>query len=219
VAVGRSLRWWRRPLDAVALSVSTVVVLVSAAAAAQGVNATEAEVFHSVNDLPDWLYRPLWLAQYLGLLLLPLGIGLIAAVLRRWRLATALVLLVPLKLLVEKGVLKQLVYRARPGTSVCDQDPSCLHLRGDVPMAGPSFPSGHVIIAFGMAWLVAPYVGRGARWALAGTCVVVAFARVYLGAHNPLDVVAGGASGIAIAAALNLMLGVPIPGPERAEAD
>jgi undecaprenyl-diphosphatase len=66
-----------------------------------------------------------------------------------------------------------------------------------------------VIIAFGIAWLVAPYVGHRARWALAATCAAVVLARIYLGAHNPLDVLAGAASGIAIAAALNLMLGVP----------
>jgi len=215
----RATRWCRRRLDAIAFGASAAVLVAAAIVAARGVSSFEADVFHTVNDLPDWLYRPMWVAQYLGLLLLPLGVAVVAAAFRRWRLAAGLVLLVPLKLLVEKGVLKQVLYRARPGTSVCDKDPTCLHLRGDVPLVGPSFPSGHVIIAFGIAWLVAPYVGRGARWALAGTCVVVAFARVYLGAHNPLDVVAGGASGIAIAAALNLMLGVPTPGPGRAEAD
>jgi undecaprenyl-diphosphatase len=38
---------------------------------------------------------------------------------------------------------------------------------------------------------------------------MVPVARVYLGAHNPLDVVAGGAAGIVIAASLNLLVGVP----------
>jgi membrane-associated phospholipid phosphatase len=208
-APDRATTWHRRPVDAVVFGASGAVVLVAAMIAARGVSNLEATLFHAVNDLPDWLYRPMWLAQYLGLLLLPLGVAVIAAALRRWRLAVGLVLLVPLKLLVEKGVLKQLLYRARPGTSVCDKDPACLHLRGDVPLVGPSFPSGHVIIAFGIAWLVAPYVGHRARWALAATCAAVVLARMYLGAHNPLDVLAGAASGIAIAAALNLMLGVP----------
>jgi hypothetical protein len=39
-----------------------------------------------------------------------------------------------------------------------------------VPLLGPSFPSGHVIIACGIAWLVAPYAGRRFRWTLAGAC-------------------------------------------------
>jgi undecaprenyl-diphosphatase len=34
-------------------------------------------------------------------------------------------------------------------------------------------------------------------------------ARVYLGAHAPLDVVGGAALGVAIGAALNLLVGVP----------
>ena len=205
--------WRRRRLDAIALGSAIVAIILAAAEASGGVSDLEAATFHAINDLPDWLYRPMWLAQYLGLLLIPLGVAAVAAVLRRWRLALALVLLVPLKLLVEKGVIKAQVYRARPGTSVCDQDPSCLHLRGDVPLVGPSFPSGHVMVVFGIAWLVAPYVGRKGRWGLAAACVVVALARMYLGAHNPLDVAAGAAAGIAIAAALNLLLGLPRPRP------
>jgi undecaprenyl-diphosphatase len=189
--------------------VGIALLTVAGIAASQDVSGIEKDLFHAINDLPDTLYRPFWLAQYLGLLLLPLAVAVVAAVFRRWRLATAVILLVPLKLWVEKGVVKELVYRARPGTSVCDQAPSCLHLRGDVPMVGPSFPSGHVIIACGIAWLVAPYVGVRARWALAVTCVVVAVARVYLGAHNPLDVVAGAAAGVTLAAVLNLAIGVP----------
>ena len=35
------------------------------------------------------------------------------------------------------------------------------------------------------------------------------FARVYVGAHNPLDVVCGAALGVAIAAVINLAVGIP----------
>ncbi len=199
-------RRWRT--DGVALLVAMVVLGLAALAAAQGVSSFEATVFHAINDLPEFLYRPMWLAQFLGLLLVPAVVAVVALGFRRWRLAVALLLLIPLKLFIEKGVVKNLVYRARPGTSICDQDPSCLNLR-DVPLVGPSFPSGHVIIACGIAWLVAPYVGRKWRYVLVGICCAVAFARVYLGAHNPLDVVAGAACGVTVGAVLNLLLGVP----------
>jgi undecaprenyl-diphosphatase len=210
--VAETPRWQRRGVDGFALVVGSALVAAAGVAASHGVSGLERGVFHAINDLPDALYRVFWLAQYVGLLLLPLAVAVVAAVFRRWRLAAALVLLVPFKLLVEKGVVKELVYRARPGTSICEGDPTCLQLRGDVPLVGPSFPSGHVIIACGIAWLVAPYVGVRARWALGVTCVVVALARVYLGAHNPLDVLAGAAAGVSVAAVLNLVFGVPRPG-------
>ena len=129
----RTQQWRRRRSDAIAVGAATLVVAGTALVATNGVSAIEASLFHAVNDLPNWLYRPLWLAQYLGLLLLPLAVAVVAAALRRWRLAAALVLLVPLKLIIEKGLLKEVIYRARPGTSVCGRDPSCLNLRGDVP--------------------------------------------------------------------------------------
>lgn len=198
----------RRRADVVALVVCVVLVIGCAAVAATGVPGWEAWIFHRVNDLPDVLYRPMWLAQFLGLLLLPLAVAVVAAIFRKWRLALALVLLVPLKLAVEKGVIKQLVVRDRPGTSICHRDLSCLHAR-DVPVAGQSFPSGHAVIAFGIAWLVAPYLSRRWQVVVFAACALVAFARVYLGAHNPLDVAAGAAAGVAVASALNLALAVP----------
>jgi hypothetical protein len=49
----------------------------------------EATVFHAVNDLPELLYRPMWLVQLLGVLFVPAAGAVIAALLRKWRLAAA----------------------------------------------------------------------------------------------------------------------------------
>jgi membrane-associated phospholipid phosphatase len=108
---------------------------------------------------------------------------------------------VPLKLAAER-VPKQLVHRERPGTSVPDAI-----LRG-VPHGGLSFVSGHAIITFAIAGLLALVLPR--RWAVVAFVLATcnALARVYLGAHNPLDVVGGAAVGLAIAAALDLILDV-----------
>ena len=74
--------------------------------------------------------------------------------------------------------------------------------------AGLSFVSGHAIITFAIAGLLALVLAR--RWAVVAFVLASlnAIARVYLGAHNPLDVVGGAAVGLAIAAALDLVLDV-----------
>jgi undecaprenyl-diphosphatase len=139
--------------------------------------------------------------QYLGVLAMPLVVAAGALAFRRWRLAAALVLVVPFKLATER-VVKLLVQRERPGTTVPDAI-----LRGVHP-AGLSFVSGHAIITFAIAGLLALVLPR--RWAVVAFALATlnAVARVYLGAHNPLDVVGGAAVGLAIAAALDLVLDV-----------
>ena len=169
----------------------------------------ERDVFHAINELPDAFEVPMVGVQYLGVAVVPFGVALVAAILRRWHLVIAAVLVYPLKLVLEKVVLKEIVYRGRPGTSVPDA------ILRHAPPRGPSFPSGHAILAFALAGIVAPYLSRGWRIAAYVAATAVAFSRIYLGAHNPLDVVAGAAGGLLIAAVLNLLL---LPRPERPQA-
>jgi hypothetical protein len=75
---------------------------------------------------------------------MPLVVAVAALAWRRWRLAAALVLVVPLKLGLEQ-VAKLLVQRQRPGTTVPD---AILH---GVPHGGLSFTSGHAVITFAIA--------------------------------------------------------------------
>ena len=188
--------------DVVVLVASLAVFAVCAVIAADGrVGPLERALFHAVNGLPDWLYRPMVLFQYLGVLAMPLVVALGALAFRRWRLAAALVLVMPLKLALER-VVKLLVARERPGTTV----PHAV-LRG-VHSAGLSFVSGHAIITFAIAGLLALVLPR--RWGIVAFVLASlnAVARVYLGAHNPLDVVGGAAVGLAIAAGLDLVLDV-----------
>ena len=91
--------------DVVVLVASLAVFAVCAVIAADGqVGPIERAAFHAVNGLPDWLYGPMVLFQYLGVLAMPLVVAAGALALRRWRLAAALVLVVPGKLAAERLV-------------------------------------------------------------------------------------------------------------------
>lgn len=188
---------------ATAFAAAGVTALCARAVVPGTVGDLERRVFAAVNGWPDVLRGPLWVVQVLGVLGAPLVLAVVALAVRRWRLALALALLVPVKLVVEREVLKDLVSRERPGTTIPDA------VLRDVPSAGPSFPSGHAIIAFGAVVLLAPYLRR--RWVLVVVALAVlnSVARVYLGAHAPLDVVGGAAAGAGAGALLNLLVGVP----------
>src|SRR3954451_24666466 len=116
---------------------------------------TEQRVFDVLNHGPDWLYRVLWLPMQLGNLVVGTLVGLAVTIAYNDWVAAAAVLAAMLLKLVTERVLRHemadyLLVRRRPGTSM----PGAI-LRGDVPVDGPSFPSGHVLLVAAIAPIVA----------------------------------------------------------------
>lgn len=198
----------RRRSDAVTVVVGGVVLALGMAAVRDSdVPALEEDLFRLVNGLPDALYPVLWPFQQAGALLVGPLVALVAAVLRRWRLALGALLATVAKLVTERLV-KAAVTRERPGTSIGLD----IEARGDVSLRGESFVSGHAILVTALAVLVLPRLhGRWRILPVAAVALVVV-GRVYVGAHAPLDVVCGAGLGAAIGGALNLALGVPAAG-------
>ena len=188
-------------LGAVVLGASTV------AARRPTIPSLERRVFHAVNSLPDWLYWPLWVPMQLGNLVVGTVVGLLVAL--AWHdggLAIAVVAAVALKLVAERLLRRwlapQLAVRQRPGTS----EPGA-RLRGaDVPSSGPSFPSGHVIMVAAVGTVLAAGSPLAWGWTPLVVMALVAVGRVYVGAHNPLDVTAGLGIGLVVGALLSLPL-------------
>ena len=73
-----------------------------------------------------------------------------------------------------------------------------------------SFPSGHAATSFACAATLAPFVSRTGAIVLYVLAAAIAFSRVYVGVHYPIDVLAGAALGLLVATALR-----PLPAALR----
>ena len=187
----------------VAAWIGLIIVGVSAAHARKPtIGAAESRVFHTVNGLPGGLYPLLWLPMQFGNLLVGTVAGLgVAVVDRDVTVAVGVTLAAALKLLAERVIRRQMVdylaVRQRPGVSQI----GAILRGGDVPVSGPSFPSGHVILAAGVGTIVAPILGPW-WWVPVVLTLLVMIGRVYVGAHNPLDVTAGLGAGLMLGGVL-----------------
>jgi undecaprenyl-diphosphatase len=102
-------------------------------------------------------------------------------------------------------VVKGIVVRGRPADVLDD-----VHIRGAAAM-GRGYVSGHAAVVTVLVVLAWAYLST--RTAIIAVCVAVfvCLARVYVGAHLPLDIVGGVALGLVVAAEIRQILGRPAP--------
>ncbi|HET9077001.1 MAG TPA: phosphatase PAP2 family protein [Acidimicrobiales bacterium] len=173
---------------------SSVVALTAVSARRDHVGPAEERVFRMVNELPDSLSRPVWLVMQLG----TVGAAPVAAA-ATWargdrRLAGRL-LVVGTSTWALSKVFKRWIARGRPAALL-----AATHVRGSRP-AGLGYLSGHAGVVAALGAAILPRLQRRGR-ALVGLVVpAVGLARVYVGAHLPLDVVGGAALGLGVEAA------------------
>lgn len=151
----------------------------------------EADVSTAVNGWPGVLEWPLWPVMQLGTpgTYIVGGAG-VYALTRRWRpsLATGVSVLLAWG---AARLVKEAVERPRPDDLLDD-----LVVRGPTS-DGYGYVSGHTTIAFALATALTAVLPGRWRWAPYPVAAVVGLARVYYGAHLPLDVVGGAGLGVA----------------------
>ncbi|MCL2644851.1 MAG: phosphatase PAP2 family protein [Betaproteobacteria bacterium] len=121
---------------------------------------------------------------------------LIGPTLARWpRLAAAALLTAPFGAIYTHAI-KRLTNLPRPAKALPHET---FHII-DSQLSWYSFPSGHSLAAFAAAGILVFCVQRRLVWLALPVAMLVAFSRIAVGAHWPLDLFAGAAGGWATAA-------------------
>ena len=200
---GRHAGVVRRPRD-VALAAGGAVALVLASLPVQqhSVSGAETAVFRALNSVTVLPFVVVWPVMQLGNVLVVPSAAVVAAGFRRWRLAAGLLLAGAGVYLLAKQV-KGVVVRGRPDGLLSD-----VVVRG-APALGRGYVSGHAAVVTSLLVVAWPWLSRPARIVCSVLAVAVCLARVYVGAHLPLDVLGGAALGLAVAGAVRLVTGHP----------
>jgi undecaprenyl-diphosphatase len=194
----------------IALLVSLMVVAIGVLVIgrAEHVYPLEIRIFHAVNDLPEWPGVILNPVMDLGIIVAVPVAALLCLAFRR--VFMAIVVAVSGGTAYGLAILaKHAIGRGRPGVVL-----SHVRIRG-VSATGLGFPSGHAAVSTAITVACLGYMVWRGKWILLIIPVLVGIARVYVGAHLPLDVVGGAAIGVAVASAMHLATGVPVRVADR----
>ena len=193
-----------RRRDVAGLILGGAVLAGTAALARRAVAPAEARIFERANALPDAAFRAIWVPMQYGTFGAVPALAGVALAGRRYALSAAIAAAGTSAWILAK-VVKPAVGRGRP-LSILAGVRTRGKEEGDL-----GFPSGHAAVSAALTLVMWPYAslrGRVAGLLLGG---LVPLARMYVGAHLPLDVVGGSALGVAVASLTNLVVGSDEP--------
>ncbi|GAC1318758.1 MAG: lysylphosphatidylglycerol synthase transmembrane domain-containing protein [Acidimicrobiales bacterium] len=206
-AVARSGSWAplqrrRYPGDGLRFALGALLVIATASVAGQPFpTSLQINAFRLINDLPAFIAPPLLGVMQLGALGAVGALSLVALLGRRARLAPLLVVAGSASWGAAR-LLQQLVDESPPVQRV----PNVIFHAAQTP--GLAFPASHVAVAAAMATVSRGELSRPARRLAWLVVALIAVARVYVGAHLPIDVLGGLGVGWAVGALVNVIVGV-----------
>ncbi|MDQ1750657.1 MAG: hypothetical protein QOE71_1713 [Pseudonocardiales bacterium] len=179
-----------------------LLVLSSLPVDTHSISAAERTVFHLINAHTILPFIVVWTVMQLGNIIVVPVTAVVAIAFRRWRLAAG-IMVGGLATYELAKVVKKIVVRGRPAELVDD-----VRIRGTAAL-GRGYVSGHAAVVTLLVVLAWPYLGRRTRVAAVALAAFVCLARVYVGAHLPLDIIGGAALGLAVGGAVRLAFGRP----------
>ncbi len=174
---------------AIPVVAAAALIASSTAARHREVSDPEEQLFRLINGAPDRLHSPVWAVMQGGSLA---AVFVVSDLLRRSGQARRARAALLAGITVWAGVkaIKPMVGRGRPA---CHLD--AVSIRGH-QQSGLGYPSGHAAVATTLAIIAASRLSPRARFVAAALAATTGGARIYVGAHLPLDVVGGAAVGV-----------------------
>lgn len=177
---------------AVIVAISLIVFsLVAAQASRHTLAGFEYSIFNAIYSLPSSLTPVFIVITLMGSVWMVLFTLLTSLVLKLNDLAVKILVNGTAVYLAVK-ITKMIIARPRPIS---------LHesiVQRDALVSGFSFPSGHTTMATVLVLTILPYLPKRYYWIVPVWIIAVAFSRIYLGVHAPLDVIGGFALGLII---------------------
>jgi undecaprenyl-diphosphatase len=181
---------------------AAIVLVASSIVAAHTLPAWERHLFEAVNRRNGILAAVLWPPMQLGAAFAPPVVAIVCSFVLNDRRVAIGVLVAGFAAWFTAPIVKNWVDRPRPAVLI----PTTV-IHAGAATRGLGFPSGHAAVAFAMATVVAPVLRPTGRVVAFAVAALVAFARVYVGAHLPLDVIGGAALGILLGSLWNIAIG------------